>query len=102
MTEATRKLRADYSARKTLLEQERQAFFEKANSRITDLKRQLDEAVEQTNATLAAKTAHIAEVDDFLKWVDSLETVQTATETNATLDAKPEKDTPPPAETENG
>lgn len=62
MSEATAKLRADYSQRKTALEQERQALVDSVNAYIT-----------QVNKTISVMDGRIADVVDFLKFVDSLE-----------------------------
>ncbi len=78
MSDANAKLKADYTARKAQLEAERDAFMQAANGRIAEYKRQLDEYVAQANGTLAAKTAHLAEIDNFLAWVDAREAEEAA------------------------
>lgn len=73
MSEATVKLRLDYTARKAALEAERDAFTAQANVRLAEMQRQLADYGASASATLQAMTKHIADVDDFLKWVDTLE-----------------------------
>ncbi len=73
MDTAKTQLCADLTARKAALEQERQTFLDIAQGRLSELKRQMDEYSALANSTLAAKTAHIEELDGLLARLDQLE-----------------------------